>query len=277
VLGPREPIPSRPIRSVVVFGAGGPLAAATARALAPTYRLRLTDVRPLAEIVAEGKPQSPGAPLPAVLGPPHEVAQVDVSDPEQVRRACAGMDAVVNCTVVRPHLVQAFRVNCLGAINVARAAVANGIRRVVQTGPQLVTNDSPAGYWWDFGVPDDAPPRPGMSLYGHSKFLGQEAVRLFAEQYGLEVPVLLFSSFVDPETARPREGGVFAMSVSWEDAACAMRRALEVPALPRPFELFHILADLPHGKYSNEKARQILGWRPRDNLVHLWASRPPAG
>jgi nucleoside-diphosphate-sugar epimerase len=206
-----------------------------------------------------------------VLGPPHEVLTVDVADPEAVQRACAGMDAVINCTVVRPHPVQAFRVNCLGAYHVMRAAVANGIQRVVHTGPQLVTNDSPAGYWWDFDVPDDAPSRPGTSLYGHSKYLGQETVRLFAEQYDLQVPVLLFSSFVDPATASAREGGVFAMSVSWDDAGHAMRRALEAPSLPRPFERFHILADLPHGKYDNAKARRLLGWQPRDNLARLWA------
>ena len=54
---------------LVLFGAGGPLAAVTAQQLAPAYRLRLTDLRPLATIAAEGKPQSKGAPLPAVLPP----------------------------------------------------------------------------------------------------------------------------------------------------------------------------------------------------------------
>jgi nucleoside-diphosphate-sugar epimerase len=273
-LDPPAPVGGRPVRSVVVFGAGGPLAAAAARALAPAYRLRLTDLRPLAELEREGRPQSPGAPLPAVLGPPHEAAVVDVADPAQVRAACAGMDAVVNCTVVRPDPVQAFRVNTLGAIHVLQAAAAHGIRRVVHTGPQLVTDDSPAGYWWDTEVPDDSPGRPGTSLYGHSKYLGQEAARAFAEHYGLEVPALYFSIFVNPETASAREGGVFPMTVSWEDAGLAVRRAVEAPALPRRLEVLHILADLPHGKYSNAKARRLLGWQPRDSLAHLWARRP---
>lgn len=271
LLGPRHHVPSRVIRNVVIFGAGGPLAAATARALAPAYRLRLTDLRSIAEIAAEAKPQSPGAPLPEALGAPHETMQVDVSDLDQVMRACEGMDAIINCTVVRPHPVNAFLVNCLGAYNVMRAAVAHDIRRVVHTGPQMVTNDRPAGYWWDFDVPNDAPARPGTWLYAHSKYLGQEAVRLFAETYDLEVPTLYYSSFLNPEVTRP--AGVFAMSVSWEDAGLAMRRALETPHLPSPFEVFHILADLPHGKFTNEKAKRLLGWQPRDNLVHLWARR----
>ena len=49
---------------VALFGAGGPVGAAAARALRDHYTLRLTDRRPLAEIIAENKPQSPDAPLP---------------------------------------------------------------------------------------------------------------------------------------------------------------------------------------------------------------------
>jgi len=273
LLGPRQHVPSRPIRNVVIFGAGGPLGAVTAQALAPAYRLRLTDLRPLAEIAADGKPQSTGAPLPVVLPPPHESIEVDVTDAEQVWRACSGMDAIINCTVVRPDPVQAFRVNFLGAHNIARAAVDHGIRRVVQTGPLQVSNDSPAGYHWDFAVPDDAPARPGAWLYALTKFLGQETLRLFAEAYDLEVPVLLFSQFIAPQTATPRMGGVHPMSISWEDAGLAMRRALETQTLPSAYEVFHILADLPHGKYSNAKACRLLNWQPRDNLVHLWTQR----
>lgn len=273
VLAPISPIPSRPIRRVLVLGAGGPLAAATARVLAPSYVLRLTDVRPLAE-AASGPPQSEGAPLPTVLPSPHEHRQVDVTDLRQVVDAADGMDAIINCTVVRPHLERAFAVNCLGAYNVMRAAVAKRIRRVVHTGPLQVSSEWPAGYGWDFGVPDDAPGRSGGWLYGHTKLLGQEVVRLFAEAHDMQVPALYFSAFVDPATARPRMGGVHPMSISWEDSAEAMRRALEVPSLPSPLEIFHILADLPHGKYSSAKAQRLLGWSPRDSLQHLWARRP---
>jgi nucleoside-diphosphate-sugar epimerase len=62
------------------------------------------------------------------------------------------------------------------------------------------------------------------------------------------------------------------MTVSWADAARALRRALEVPSLPAPFEIIHILADLPHGKYANAKAKRLLGWQPRDSLASLWAT-----
>jgi nucleoside-diphosphate-sugar epimerase len=257
-------------RRVVIFGAGGPLAAVTATALAPDHQLRLTDVRPLAEIVAEGKPQSPGAPMPQVLGPPHEERVVDVTDADPVMEAARGMDAIINCTVVRPHPVLAFRVNTVGAYQVMRAAVAAGIRRVVHTGPQQITLPYPAGYAYDFGVPDDVPSRPGANLYILTKFLGQEICRIFAEAHDLEVPTLLFSSFVNPANPAPEPLGAYPFSVSWEDAGQAMRQALRAPSFPRPFEVLHILGDLPHGKYRNEKAKHLLQWQPRDRLEAHW-------
>jgi nucleoside-diphosphate-sugar epimerase len=272
VLGPRAHVASRPIRNVVIFGAGGPLAAATAPVLTPSYRLRLTDLRDIAEIVTEGRPQDPGAPLPRVLDAPHEMLRVDVTDAGQVLAACAGMDAVINCTVLREHPVEAFRVNLLGAYHIMRAAIAQGIRRVVHTGPQL-TAGWPGSYRGDFAVPDDAPPRPGTALYALTKYLGQEVVRLFAEAYDLQAAVLVFYAFVDPATAAP-EAGIVPMAVSWEDAGHALRGALEAAVFPSPCEVFHILTDLPHGMYSNAKARHLLNWSPRDSLAHLWAAGP---
>ncbi len=257
-------------RKVVIYGAGGPLAAATTEALAHDHVLRLTDVRPLADIVAANQPQSEGAPFPRLLGPPHETRVVDVADTEQVIEAARGMDAIINCTVVRPDPVQAFRVNTLGAYNVMRAAVANGIRRVVHTGPQQVTLPYPAGYWYDFNLSSDVPSRPGAHLYILTKFLGQEICRIFAEEYDLEVPTLLFSSFVNPSNPAPEPMGAFAFSVSWEDSAQAMRQALRAPSFPRPFEAMHIVGDLPHGKYDNRKAKELLKWQPRDRLEAHW-------
>jgi hypothetical protein len=51
---------------------------------------------------------------------------------------------------------------------------------------------------------------------------------------------------------------------------------MEVPSLPSPFKVFLILADLPHGKYSNQKARRLLGWQPRDAPEALWTRPVPA-
>jgi nucleoside-diphosphate-sugar epimerase len=272
LLAPPEPIAPRPLRTVVIFGAGGPLASAAAAELAPAYTLRLTDLDPLDRIAARGQPQFPGAPLPAPPEPPHQALVVDVTDPEAVLAACAGADAIVNCSVIRRDPAEAFRVNTLGAYNIMRAAVAHGIARVVHTGPFQVAELGPTSYRWDYDVPDEAPPRPGAGhewqLYFHSKRLGQEICRVFAESHGMTVPALLFVQFVNPQ--HPDRPHLYPFAVSWRDAARAIRAALEVSSLPSPFEVLHISADLPHGVFRFEKVRRLLGWEARDTLAALW-------
>ncbi|MBV7332729.1 NAD-dependent epimerase/dehydratase family protein [Chloroflexi bacterium TSY] len=266
-LAPPHPVPSRPVRNVVIYGAGGPMGSVTTQELLSSYTLRITDVRPIAELTAEAKPQAPGAPLPVPLEEPHENVVVDIRDPAQVMQSCADMDAIINCSVVRPHPADAFLVNTIGAYHVMRAAVAHGIRRIVHTGPlvQNMPSDAPV-YRWDYDIHVDAPARPLDHLYIHSKYLGQEICRIFAEYYDLEVPVLLFASLVNPETADHNH----PFQISWADTGRALRRALEVTSLPSPYEMVNISADLPHGRFDHAKAQQILNWAPRDDLAHLW-------
>jgi nucleoside-diphosphate-sugar epimerase len=258
-----------PIRNVVIFGAGGPLASAAARELQSHYALRLTDVRPVDELLAM-PPQSPNAPVPEVFGAPHEWQVVDVTDADQVMRACESMDAIVNCTVIRRETVGAFRVNALGAYNIMRASVARGIRRIVHTGPYLIGREGATGYEWDTFIVDDVPPRPGgyWDLYFHTKLCGQEICRIFAEQHDLEAPALLFRNFVNPARDAPQPDIPFF--VSWADAARAIRCALEIPTLPSPYEVVHVNGDLPHGVFPNDKAKRVLNWQPQDDLSKFW-------
>ncbi len=257
--------------TIAIFGAGGPVGAMAARALRDKYTLRLTDVRPIAEIAAEAQPQSPGAPLPEVLPPPHEARVVDVADYAQVLEAARGMDALIDVTVVRHHLAPAFHVNLIGAYHVAKAAVELGIRRIIHTGPLHTTLGHNADYWWDFDVSEDAPLRPGGDLYAMTKFLGGEVTRVFAERHGLEVITFLYCNFrpgAVPAVARGRGSGTF--EVSWEDAGEAFRYGLRAPAPPRPYEPFFIAAPLPHGKFPPRKAERLLGWKARHTFEDLW-------
>jgi nucleoside-diphosphate-sugar epimerase len=261
---PRQNLP-RPIKNVVIFGAGGPLGAAVAEVLKPYYTLRLTDLQQIDTLLETARPQSPGAPLPVRPEPPHEWQSVDVRDPAQVRAACAGMDAAINLSVLRNVLNLAFQVNMLGARNVMSAAVDAGVHRVVHTGPFMLGAAGAPGYNWDYEIVDDVPPRPGTSwLYFMSKLCGQEMVKIYARQHGLSVPALTFCEFVNPAVSSVRP--IHPLSISWTDAAHAVRAALEVETLPRPFEYFHIGTDLPHDVYVTEKAKRLLGWQPRDDL-----------
>jgi uronate dehydrogenase len=270
ILAPRNSVRWRPIRKIVIFGAGGPMGVAVTQELLSSYQLRVTDLRPLAAIAAENKPQAPGAPLPMPIPPPHEEMQVDVRDPQQVMAACEGMDAIINCTVVRPDPVNAFLVNAIGAHHVMQAAVAHGIRRVVHTGPTLLHPIwGPGDYSWDYDLHMDVPARPYNQIYIHTKYLGQEIVRVFADYYAMEAPVLLFNALYNPDPNIIKEG-YSLFTISWPDTGRALRRALEVIGLPSPYVVMSISADLPHGRYDHDKARTILNWTPRDSLEHFW-------
>lgn len=256
---------------VVIFGAGGPVGVVAAQALAPHYTLRLTDVRAPEEF---SQPQSPGAPLPRRLPSPHEWRKVDVTDYAQVLEAARGMDALINVSVVRPHLQAAFAVNLIGAYNVAKVAVELGIRRIIHTGPYHTHLDHNADYWWDFDVPDDVPLHPGSDLYAVSKYLGGEVTRLFAEQHGLEVITYLYCSFLPGDGGERADGaGIGPFSTSWEDCGAAFLNGLRAPAPPNPYEVFFILANLPHGKFSPTKAKRLLSWEPKHNFERLWSRR----
>ena len=256
---------------LVLYGAGGPVAAAAIAELEQHHTLRLTDVRP--PDVPHPSLQDPGRAdrWPSRPHPrEHEFVAVDVTDPAQVLAAAEGMDAIVNLSVVRPDPVLSFRVNMMGAYNVMRAAVAHGIKRVVHTGPEVIIGH----YRHDFDVTVEAPPRPGTAYYLLTKYLGQEVVRSFAETHDLDVIALYFHVFQPGSAAEPLRGAS-PFLVSWEDTGRAFRCAVDAPAMPHRYEPFIITTDLPQGKFNAEKAQRLLGWQPRDRFEGHWKRRNP--
>jgi len=257
---------------VCIFGAGGPLAASAIPFLLDDYELLLTDVRSL-DVVLKGDTHQQGAPLPPEVSAPHEWRVVDVFDYDQVRAAAEGADALINCTVVRRGVDPAFRVNVSGAYNIMKAAVECGVKRVIHTGPLHTTMRVGGDYRDAFAIPDDVPAISGSGLYAHTKVLAEEIVRVFAEMHFKETLSFLYSSFRygdPPEDFDNEPRGVTPLAVSWEDAGAAFRDGLRAEALPSVYEVFHICAPLPLGKYSGEKAQKVLGWRPRHSLDYLY-------
>ena len=64
-------------------------------------------------------------------------------------------------------------------------------------------------------------------------------------------------------------------SISWGDAGEVFRLglAIDLAKLPSRCEVFFVFADMPHGKYTNDKVKQLLGLRFRDDLSVLWRKR----
>ncbi len=255
---------------VVIFGAGGPVGAATMEALKDHHTLRCTDLAPLDRIVAEERRQSARAPLPPLLPAPHERRVVDVTRYDQVLEACRGMDAAINVTVLRDHPEKAFTVNTVGAFHVARAAAECGLQRLIHTGPFHVALHHAADSWHDHDVPDEIPLHPGDDLYALTKYLGGEITRVFAEEGGVETLTFLYCLFRPREILPEERGrGVGPFTVSWEDTGRAMLHGLRAPAMPSPHEVFLICARQPHGKYRVDKARRLLGWEAADTWEEL--------
>lgn len=237
---------------VLILGGAARLAPHVIRALEGEHTLRVTDVLPVETV--------------------HEYRRVDIADPEDVHRAAEGMDAIVNCTVVREDGQAAFDVNARGCYNMLRAAVAHGIPRVLNTGPHF-TIAGRSYVAFDYEISPDVPPHPSTYLYAISKALGQEICKVFTESHDVHVLCFLFYDFQDHDA--PTVGLNHPFAISWRDAAEAIRLGLSVDlaTLPSRCEVFNVFADLPHQRFSNEKNKRLLGFTPQDRLEAMWRRR----
>ena len=46
---------------------------------------------------------------------------------------------------------------------------------------------------------------------------------------------------------------------------------IDLKKLPTRTESYFVFADLPHNKFSNEKAKNQLNWQPKYNLKDVWS------
>jgi UDP-glucose 4-epimerase len=241
--------------NVLILGGAGMLGPYVVKALAPYHNLRVTDVtRPDGDL-------------------PGEFIEVDAASLEQVVDAGEGMDAIINLSVLRHDRQLAFDVNTRGCYNMMQAAVTHQIRRVINTGPHFTL----AGRTYErfnYEIGPDIPPQPGTNLYALTKSLGQEICRIYSEHYSIYVQTYLFYNFRDPAEATP--GSRHApFSISWENAAEVFQLGLEVELekLPSRCEIFNVFTDMPHGKFSNEKVKRVLGFQPRADINTIWTKQ----
>src|SRR5262245_43645844 len=131
---------------VLILGGAGMLGPHVIPTLAPHYDLRVTDITPLS------------------LDFKGEFRYVDVASYEQVLAAAEGMEAIINLSVLRGDRKLAFDVNTLGCYNTMKAAVAHGIKRVINTGPHFTLAGATYEFF-DYQISPDIPPQPGTNLY----------------------------------------------------------------------------------------------------------------
>ena len=238
--------------NVLILGGAGMLGPYVIPALDQKYELLVTDIqRPPIDFRGDFR-------------------LVDVANAEEVMDAASGMDAIINLSVLRHDRKIAFDVNAMGCYNMMEAAVKHGIRRIINTGPHFTIAGSTYEHY-DYEINPDIPPHSGTLLYSLSKSVGHEICRVYTEHHDIYVQMYLYYNFRDPaDLDLEREVRPFA--VSWQNGGEVFPYGLEIPfdKLPSRFETFFVFTDMPHGRFTNEKAKRILSWQPRDDISAIW-------
>ena len=219
---------------VLVTGAGGLMGRYVIDELAGKYQLSGLDI------------------LPDIRGLPH--IQDTILNPEAVRRACEGMDAVVQIAAI-PNIWSGsgediIHTNVTGTWNVLKAAEEAGVKRVIVT-----SSDSVIGYTVLSGsmIPPDYVPvdethaRRPTDPYALSKKLCEEMTRSFVDRGAFEAvvmrPVFVLYPDLEPEVVarsadpegysgpvagghKPPGGGAMWHYIDPRDLAVAYRQAL---------------------------------------------------
>ncbi|MFP4379407.1 MAG: NAD-dependent epimerase/dehydratase family protein [Candidatus Sumerlaeia bacterium] len=255
---------------VCIFGGGGPVARTVYDALKNDYEMRLVDIATLDEVQKRGTAK--GFPKPPVPEAPNEWRVADILDYDAVVEAMQGCDAVINLTVFRSEPVRAFKINLLGIYNIMKAAVELKPKRVIQTGPVVLSMGYEGDYRYDYEIPDGFSPRPGgNNIYPLTKTMGNEVVTAFAEEHDLDVMTLLVSRLRPHDGLDDRDDNVMiTYSTAWDDLGSPFYCALRAPQCPNPNETFFICSDLPMGKYKPEKAERLLGWKAKHDFRRFY-------
>jgi NAD(P)-dependent dehydrogenase (short-subunit alcohol dehydrogenase family) len=239
------------MRTVLVTGAAGTLGSAFTRAVASSYRLRLTDL--------------PGAGLQELAG--HgSVVEADLTDLEAAKDLCRGMDTVVHLaadpdpSATWSSLLPA---NIVATYNTMTAAVAAGCRRVVYASSiHAVT-----GYPPDVQVKTSDPVNPG-DLYGVTKCFGEALGRYVAEQEGVSVIAVRIGMAQPPDVLRPPEAaGLLDVFLSERDLVQLLQRCVDVEL--EGYAVVHGLSDNRFKRLDLTDTRQLLGYAPQDDGAAL--------
>ena len=237
---------------------------------------------------------------------------VDLTDAAAVYEVVAGADAVIHLGAVPGPINQpasvTFRNNVMSTWNVAEAAAAAGVRRVVSASSvfTLGWHESADRYWPQYVPVDEDHPLTPFEAYGLSKVVGEDVLGAMSRRTGIPSVSLRIMNVI-------QEDGYFALPwpvpssehpvrfVLWpyvdvRDAATACRQALEAgtsgheavfiaaedirfdattTTLLREFAPQVEIREPIEGSasvISIEKARKVLGFQPAFSWKQLRAS-----
>jgi uronate dehydrogenase len=208
------------------------------RELAGRYELRLSDIRPVADV-----------------SPAEDFIRGDCAKLSDMLRATKGVDAVVHLGgfSVEGDWDTILRANIVGTYNVFEAAHRNGVRRMV-----FATSNHAVGFYErDETIDHRVYPRPD-SRYGVSKVFGEALGSLYADKYGMEVVCMRIGN-VNP---RPMDKRRLSIWLSPRDLAQLVSIAIDRAGIR--FEIVYGVSGNRRSWYDNANAER-LGYQPQDD------------
>ncbi len=200
-----------------------------------------------------------------------EFTAADITDEEAVREAVEGVGAVIHLAGdPRPEAPwdSVLSNNIDGTHTILEAAIEAGVEKFVFAS----SNHAVGAYETDARTPEmyrpadeflldgTELPRPG-NRYGVSKATGELLGRYFHDVYGLSVVCVRIGNLTPDHPPRNYERGQ-AMWLSHRDCAHLFDRCLEADY---GYEIVYGISDNDRRYYSIDRAREVLGYEPRDN------------
>ena len=220
---------------------------------------------------------------PPPFDPDHPYLVGGVEDADVVEEACEGVGAVV-------HLAgdprrdapwdSVLETNIHGTKVLYEAAVGAGVEKFVfassnhavghyesERKPDLYRRDD------QFRLDGTELPRPG-NHYGVSKATGELIGRYYHDEYGIDVCNIRIGNLTRNHPPAEYERGQ-AMWLSYRDCAHIHDRALQADY---EFEIVYGISDNDRKYYSLERAREVLGYDPKDNSAeYTFEGKPKDG
>jgi len=200
----------------------------------------------------------------------HEFVVADITDEDAVRDAVDGVGAVVHLAGdPRPEAPwdSVLRNNVDGTQTILEAAVDAGVDRFVFASSNHAvghyeTERTPTVYrkTGDLELDGTELPRPG-NPYGVSKATGEILCRYYHDEYGIEVICVRIGNLTEGHPPIDYERGQ-AMWLSPRDCAHLFDCCLSADY---GYETVYGISDNDRKYYSLERAKDILGYEPRDN------------
>jgi uronate dehydrogenase len=226
------------MKTVLITGAAGDVATHLRRELAGRYRLRLSDLKPVAGLASA-----------------EEYMRADIASMEEVNPIVRGVDAIVHLggfSVEGPWdaILQA---NIMGFYNVLEAARAAGVKRFL-----VATSNHAVGFYRrDETIDHRVYPKPD-SRYGVSKVFNEAMASLYADKYGMEI----FNIRIGNVNPRPVDKRRLSIWLSPRDLAQLVTIGIEHPEVR--FEIVYGVSGNRRSWYDNSNAAR-LGYKPQDD------------